>query len=198
MSPTICLPSAAPPFSMSPRIEATAFEPLAVSMPCRLATTLSLGGWPSATATLRLSSSVSRTISAPSSLSMMSPIVPRIEAHMPAIVASMIHLSQRSWLMLVLSPPSMPAFLQAASSATSDARAGLPSRSPNDTPEAPLCRISPLGPSMPEMRARPPATCSAPNLPSRAAKWAWPFSIGTMTVSGPTAGAIESIAESRS
>ena len=117
---------------------------------------------------------------------------------MPAIVDSMIHLSQRSWLMLSFSPPSIPAFLQAASSSTSDARAGAAPRSPNDTPEAPLCRISPLGPSMPEMRASPPATRAAPNFASSVAKWAWPFSIGTMTVSGPTAGAIDSIADSRS
>ena len=92
----------------------------------------------------------------------------------------------------------MPAFLQAASSATSAGRAGFPSRSPNDTPEPPLFRISPFGPSMPEMRARPPATRAAPKLASSVAKWAWPFSIGTMVVSGPTAGAIAAIAESRS
>ena len=92
----------------------------------------------------------------------------------------------------------MPAFLQAAASSTSAGRPGSPSRSPNDTPEAPLCRISPLGPSMPEMRARPPATCAAPKRASSLAKWAWPFSIGTMVVPAPTAGAIESIAESRS
>ena len=48
---------------------------------------------------------------------------------------------------------------------------------------------------MPEMRARPPATLAAPNLASSVAKWAWPFSIGTMVVSAPTAGAIDSIAE---
>ena len=39
--------------------------------------------------------------------------------HIEAIEPSMIHLSQRSWLMSGLSPPSMPAFLQAASSSTS-------------------------------------------------------------------------------
>jgi len=92
----------------------------------------------------------------------------------------------------------MPAFLQAASSATSEARAGFPPRSPNDTPLAPLCRISPLGPSMPEMRASPPATLSAPNFASSVAKCIWPLRIGTMVVSAPTAGAIASIAESRS
>ena len=129
-------------------------------------------------------------IASPSSDSMMSPIVPRIAEHIEAIEPSMIHLSQRSWLMLGLSPPSMPAFLQAASSSTSAARAGLPSRSPNDTPEAPECRISPFGPSMPEMRASPPATLSAPKRASSVAKCAWPFRIGTMVVSAPTAGAI--------
>ena len=89
----------------------------------------------------------------------------------------------------------MPAFLQAASSATRAGRAGLPSRSPNDTPEPPLFRISPFGPSMPEMRASPPATLSAPKRASSVAKWAWPFSMGTMVVSAPTAGAIASIAD---
>ena len=92
----------------------------------------------------------------------------------------------------------MPAFLQAASSAFSDSRAGLPSRSPNDTPEAPECRISPFGPSMPEMRASPPATLSLPKRASRAAKCMCPFRIGTMVVSVPTAGAMASIAEARS
>ena len=41
------------------------------------------------------------------------------------------------------------------------------------------------------MRARPPATLAAPNFASSVAKWAWPFSIGTMVVSAPTAGAID-------
>ena len=137
-------------------------------------------------------------IASPSSVAIMSPTVPRIAAHMEAMAPSMIHLFQRSWLMSGLRPPSMPAFLQAASSATSDGRAGLPSRSPKETPEEPLCRISPFGPSMPEIRARPPATRSLPNFASSLAKCAWPFSIGTMVVSLPTAGAIASMADSRS
>ena len=148
--------------------------------------TLSLGAWPSAAATLRLSSSVSRTMrGAVLGLHDVADRAAHRRRTCRRSCASMIHLSQRSWLMLGLRPPSMPAFLQAASSSTSDCARGLAvalaerhaggAASAGSRRWGPACRRCAPG-------RRPP--CAAPNFASSVAKWAWPFSIGTMVVSG--------------
>ena len=101
--------------------------------------------------------------------------------------------------MLACSPPSTPDFLIAASSSTSDARGGLPSRSPKEIAANGLvCRIVPSADIATPTRARPPTTLSLPNFASSTSRWRMPFSSGTTVVFGPTAGAIASIAESRS
>ena len=93
----------------------------------------------------------------------------------------------------------MPVFLIAASSSTSALRAGLPSRSPKEIAANGLvCRIAPSGDRATPTRARPPTTFASPNLAARTSMWRMPFSSGTTVVFGPTAGAIASIAESRS
>ena len=101
--------------------------------------------------------------------------------------------------MFLCRPPSRPAFLTAASSSTSAWRAGLPSRSPKEIAANGLvCRIAPSGVRATPTRASPPTTFASPNVAARVSMWRMPFSSGTTVVSGPTAGAIASIAESRS
>ena len=93
----------------------------------------------------------------------------------------------------------MPVFLTAASSSTSAVRAGLPSRSPKEIAANGLVwRIAPSGDRATPTRANPPTIFASPNFAARISTWRMPFSSGTTVVFGPTAGAIASIAESRS
>ena len=128
----------------------------------------------------------------------MSPMVARIRQVIPAAVAMNTHLSHISCRMALLARASALLPVKAATIA-SIRGVTRPSRSPNDRVWASFrCRIRPSSSSVAEITHWPPSTARRPKRVSSRSRWRMPFSSGRIAVSGPTAGANNSIAPGRS
>src|ERR1039458_9723974 len=138
------------------------------------------------------------TRSAPPSATEISPMAPRIRHVLPARVARNTHFSHMSSRIVALACASNrdPSVRFSMAFTRSDI---VPSRSPNESECASFrCTISCLSLRVAAIVHWPPSTRVRPNRSSRISRWRIPLRSGTIAVSGPTAGAKDAIASSRS
>src|ERR1700738_4226351 len=183
---------------MSRNIDAVICEPSAVSMPLVRWKNGPLGAWPSAAAAALDASSRPRMTSLPPGEARILPTDVRIREVHAASVARKTHFSHISCTIFSLATePVMP--LAKTSDMARTRSDGLPSRSPKLSDCMGLsCTTSRCGLSVAPIAQRPPSTRSRPNLLSSTPRCRMPLSSGMIEVRGPTAGANDWTASSRS